>query len=105
MHIFSPSGCSFQTQKKTHKKSPFHAVFDCQFDSNLSCFADSGGYGSYDAGRLAVSCLESLVDVESHLVCLPHGNEEAVKMKLLEQFRVGLLMFLTYAQPPNWLTT
>lgn len=69
-------------------------------DSNLSCLADSGGYGSYDAGRLAVSCLESLVDVGCHLVLacfvgLPHGNEEAVKMKLLEQFRGGLLMFLT----------
>ena len=55
------------------------------FDTNLSCFADSGGYGSYDAGRLAVSCLESLVDVGCHLILpcfvgLPHGNEEAVKM-------------------------
>lgn len=35
MHIFSPSGCSFQTQN-TKEKSPFHAVFDCQFLIQIS---------------------------------------------------------------------
>lgn len=97
----------FPNTKHQRKITISCSVWLSVFDTNLSCFANSGGYGSYDAGRLAVSCLESLVDVGCHLVlaCLVGLSHGAVKMKFLEQFRGGLLMFLTYAQPPNWLTT
>lgn len=80
----SPSGCTllaslsrFQTQD-TNEKSPFHAVFDCQFDSNLGLFRRLRWLWELWCWTTC-RFLESLVDVGCHR---PRGFAPTATKKL-----------------------